>query len=152
MQDSEYRSNGYNWYDTFPAFNIWRINATEHSWSLRKTYEATVPVLMLTSDRGMKVVDFLVGKMYVETPNNKVSFCSFVSYSFFNHIVTPIPLSFVQVSHEMRDQTNQLYSWVKCIKYNYPEHANSRTNNWEFNQLGPEHKNSPVFQNIVLSL
>ncbi len=47
MQDSEYRSNGYNWYDSFPGFNIWRINATGHSWSLRKTCEATVPILML---------------------------------------------------------------------------------------------------------
>ncbi len=54
MQDSEYRSNGYNWYDTFPAFNTCRMNATGHSWSLRKTREATVPILMLTSDRGMK--------------------------------------------------------------------------------------------------
>ncbi len=36
MQDSKYRSNGHNWYDTFPAFNTWRINATGHSWSLRK--------------------------------------------------------------------------------------------------------------------
>ncbi len=53
MQDSECRSNGYNWYDTFPAFNIWRINATGHSWSLRKTCEATVPILVLISDSGM---------------------------------------------------------------------------------------------------
>ncbi len=53
MQDSEYRSNGYKWYDTFPAFNIWRFNATGHSWSLRKTREATVPILMFTSDRRM---------------------------------------------------------------------------------------------------
>ncbi len=37
MQDSEYRSNGYNWYDTFPAFNTCRMNATGHSWSFRKT-------------------------------------------------------------------------------------------------------------------
>ncbi len=57
MQDSEYRSNGYNGYDTFPAFNIWGINAIGHSWSLRKTCEceATVPIVMLTSDRGMKL-------------------------------------------------------------------------------------------------
>ncbi len=55
MQDSEYRSNGYNWYDTFPAFNSWIINATGHSWSLRKTCEATVPILLLSSDWGMKL-------------------------------------------------------------------------------------------------
>ncbi len=35
MQDSEYRSKGYNWYDTFPAFNTCRMNATGHSWSLK---------------------------------------------------------------------------------------------------------------------
>ncbi len=35
MQDSEYRSNEYNWFDSFPGFNIWRINASGHSWSLR---------------------------------------------------------------------------------------------------------------------
>ncbi len=40
MQDSEYRCNGYNWYDTFPAFNTGIINATGHSWSLRKSREA----------------------------------------------------------------------------------------------------------------
>ncbi len=43
----------YNWYDIFLAFNIWRMNATGHSWSLRKTREATVPILMFTSDRRM---------------------------------------------------------------------------------------------------
>ncbi len=60
MQDSECRSKGYNWYDTFPAFNIWRMNATGHSWSLRNTCEATVPILMLTSDK-----NFLAGKTFV---------------------------------------------------------------------------------------
>ncbi len=55
MQDSEYRSNGFNWYDTFPAFNTWRMNGSGHSWSLRKTREAIVPILMLPSDRGMKL-------------------------------------------------------------------------------------------------
>ncbi len=56
LQDSEYRSNGYNRYDTFPAFNSWRINETGHSRSLRKTREATV-ILILTSDthQGMKL-------------------------------------------------------------------------------------------------
>ncbi len=53
MQDSEYRSNVYNWFDSFPGFNIWRMNATGHSWSFRKTREATVLILLLTSDRGM---------------------------------------------------------------------------------------------------
>ncbi len=43
MQDSEYRSNANNWYATFPAFN-----ATRHSWSIRKTCEATVPILVPT--------------------------------------------------------------------------------------------------------
>ncbi len=56
----ECRSNGYNWYDTFPAFNIWRMNATLYSWSLRKTREATVPILMLTSDT-LKVLNVLAG-------------------------------------------------------------------------------------------
>ncbi len=60
MQDSECRSKGYNWYDTFPDFNIWRMNATGHSWSLRKTCVATVPILMLTSDK-----NFLDGKTSV---------------------------------------------------------------------------------------
>ncbi len=55
MQDSECRSNGYNYYDTFLAFTIWIINATGHCWSLRKTCEATVPILMLTYDREMKL-------------------------------------------------------------------------------------------------
>ncbi len=73
MQDSEYRSTGYNWYDTFPAFNIRRINATGHSWSLRKTREATVPILMLTSDNRietLKVLNFFY--ICVESPNNKM--------------------------------------------------------------------------------
>ncbi len=52
LQDSEYRSNGYNWYDTFPAFNIFTSNATGHSWSLRKTCEATVPILCSHQIRG----------------------------------------------------------------------------------------------------
>ncbi len=61
MQDSEYRSKGYNWYDTLPAFNTWIINATGHRWSLRKTCEASVRILLLTSDRGMnsKSAEFL---------------------------------------------------------------------------------------------
>ncbi len=50
MQDSECRSNGYNWYDTFPAINTWRINATGHRWSLRPVRQH-----MLTSDRMMKL-------------------------------------------------------------------------------------------------
>ncbi len=73
MQDSECRSTGYNWYDTFSAFNIWRNNATEHSWSLRKTREATVPILLLTSDsriETLKVLNFFY--ICVESPNNKM--------------------------------------------------------------------------------
>ncbi len=66
MQDSEYRSYGYNWYGIFPAFNTWRINSTGHSWSLRKTCEATVPILILTSIGGWnsKVLNFLAGNIY----------------------------------------------------------------------------------------
>ncbi len=60
MQDSEFRSNGYNWYDTSTAFNIWRMNETGHSWSLRK---ATFPILMLTSD-GFFVLNYIYIYIY----------------------------------------------------------------------------------------
>ncbi len=51
--------------------------------------------------------------------------CSVKHKKMFSRIVTPIPLPFVQVLHEMSDQTDQSYSWVRCIKYNNPEHTNS---------------------------
>ncbi len=65
MQDSKYTfCIFFEIYDTFPAFNIWRINATGHSWSFRKSREGTVPILMLTSDRDetLKVLNLLAGK------------------------------------------------------------------------------------------
>ncbi len=64
MQDSEFRSNGYNWYDTSTAFNIWRMNETGHSWSLRKTCEANFPILMLTSD-GFFVLNYIYIYIYI---------------------------------------------------------------------------------------
>ncbi len=95
--DSECRSNGYNWYGIFPAFNIWRINATGHSWSLRKTREATDPILLLTSDRGelLKCCSFYLVKHYVlKWQIINVTICSF-SYIhlliIFANVLTPQP-------------------------------------------------------------
>ncbi len=74
MQDSECRSNGYNRYDTFPAFNTWRMNAKGHS---RKTCEATVPILMLTSDRVILVVGMSL-KFKIWGKNVPVSVVSYI--------------------------------------------------------------------------
>ncbi len=66
------------------------------------------------------------------------------------YFVTRIPLSFVQVSHEIRDQTDQLYSWVQ---YNYPEHANSIWQTIESSTVRTRaFKPVQYFQNIVLGL
>ncbi len=69
------------------------------------------------------------------------------------YIVTPIPLSFVQVSHEMRDQTPKRThesSVLNMITQNMQIQYDKQL---RVQQLGPEHKkNNPVFQNIVLGL
>ncbi len=63
MQDSEYRSNGYNWYDIFPAFNIWRIqqDTADHlQRPVRQLFQYLCSHQMGVET--LKVLNFLAGK------------------------------------------------------------------------------------------